>query len=94
VSDYTEDVLYGTFCQSCGEYLGDGDGFPRSCAACEQREAKDVEREEHVAGPAKPAQRGRFKIRCSCGKVVYAATKEQVGEYARTHIAARTKGAT
>lgn len=27
-------VLDGDVCQSCGEYIGEGMGFPRSCAGC------------------------------------------------------------
>lgn len=27
-------VLNGDDCESCGEYLGEGDGFPRQCAGC------------------------------------------------------------
>lgn len=27
-------MLEGILCQYCGEYLGDGDGFPQSCSCC------------------------------------------------------------
>lgn len=27
-------MIGGEMCQYCGEYLGDGDGYPRSCAGC------------------------------------------------------------
>lgn len=31
-------MLEGTLCPSCGEYLGDGDGFPVLCAGCQEEE--------------------------------------------------------
>lgn len=31
MADY---ILDGDDCQECGEYLGPGDGFPRTCASC------------------------------------------------------------
>jgi hypothetical protein len=27
-------MLDGTLCEQCGEYIDEGDGFPRLCAAC------------------------------------------------------------
>lgn len=35
MGEYADYMLNGDDCQSCGEYLGDGDGFPRNCAGCE-----------------------------------------------------------
>ena len=29
-----EQIENGDFCQLCGEYMGDGDGYPRSCEGC------------------------------------------------------------
>lgn len=29
-------MLEGAMCQWCGEYLGDGDGFPVVCAGCQR----------------------------------------------------------
>lgn len=34
MGEYAEMILDGTCCQGCGEYLGDGDGFPVYCSAC------------------------------------------------------------
>jgi hypothetical protein len=31
MADY---MINGDDCQYCGEYLGEGDGYPRSCAGC------------------------------------------------------------
>ncbi|MCA0421901.1 MAG: hypothetical protein LCH61_01030 [Proteobacteria bacterium] len=33
MGEYAEMMLDGTCCEGCGEYLGDGDGFPRYCSA-------------------------------------------------------------
>lgn len=27
-------MIDGTLCEQCGEYLGEGDGYPRYCGAC------------------------------------------------------------
>lgn len=33
-------MLEGAMCQGCGEYLGDGDGYPTYCAACSSEGAR------------------------------------------------------
>lgn len=38
MGEYADYMLNGDDCQSCGEYLGSGSGFPRNCASCEARE--------------------------------------------------------
>lgn len=41
MADY---MLNGDDCQYCGQYLGEGDGFPRSCSGCgDEDEEEDVE---------------------------------------------------
>lgn len=37
MSDETmaEQIINGDFCELCGEYLGEGDGFPRKCKGCQ-----------------------------------------------------------
>ncbi len=42
MSDYTDDVLEGILCQVCGQYLGEGNGYPTSCPDCENEEDEDV----------------------------------------------------
>lgn len=32
MGEYAEMMLDGTCCEGCGEYLGDGDGFPAYCS--------------------------------------------------------------
>jgi len=46
MADY---MLMGDDCQSCGEYLGDGDGYPRNCRSCEaelQKEKRQKKKKE------------------------------------------------
>jgi hypothetical protein len=33
-------MLDGDLCEGCGDYLGDGDGFPRLCESCEEESEK------------------------------------------------------
>lgn len=35
MGEAAEMMLDGDYCQCCGEYLGEGDGYLRSCAGCE-----------------------------------------------------------
>lgn len=35
MSDYTDDVLDGLFCEECGEFLEEAVGYPRKCKGCE-----------------------------------------------------------
>lgn len=34
MGDIADGVINGDFCEVCGEYLGEGDGFPRTCMGC------------------------------------------------------------
>lgn len=38
MGEMAEYIINGDDCQECGEYIGPGDGFPRSCAGCKPRE--------------------------------------------------------
>jgi hypothetical protein len=42
MGEYAEMMLDGTCCCSCGEYLGDGDGYPGYCADCQPEETVKV----------------------------------------------------
>ena len=44
MGDIADMMLEGDMCQFCGEWLGDGDGFPRSCPSCgdDDEEVKPV----------------------------------------------------
>lgn len=35
MGELAEYILNGDDCQECGQYIGDGDGFPRSCSDCQ-----------------------------------------------------------
>ena len=39
MGDMTDGIMDGDFCQNCGCYMEDGQGFPRSCSDC-RRETK------------------------------------------------------
>ena len=34
MGEISEAILNGDFCQLCGEYIGEGSGFPRTCRGC------------------------------------------------------------
>ena len=38
MGDIADFILEGGLCQGCGEYLGEGDGFPTFCASCQREE--------------------------------------------------------
>lgn len=33
-------MIDGTMCSDCGEYIGEGDGFPRQCSSCRPRSSR------------------------------------------------------
>jgi len=43
MGEMAEYLLNGDDCSSCGEYIGEGDGFPRECAGCRGAEPEDTE---------------------------------------------------
>lgn len=38
MGDYVDMILEGMMCQECGEYIGEGDGFPVTCGGCSEDE--------------------------------------------------------
>jgi hypothetical protein len=36
MGDVADDILDGDMCELCGEWLGDGDSYPRKCESCEK----------------------------------------------------------
>lgn len=34
MSEHTDDILDGLFCQSCNAFMGNACGYPRSCKDC------------------------------------------------------------
>ena len=62
MGEIAEAMLDGTFCAACGEYMGEGDGFPRYCSpACDPY----VHTTSHDQPPYNAAGRHRCK---DCGK--------------------------
>jgi hypothetical protein len=41
MGEQAEYVLNGDDCQECGEYIGEGEGFPRTCSTCKGEEVGD-----------------------------------------------------
>lgn len=37
MGEAAEAILEGEDCQECGEYIGGGDGYPRTCSACQSK---------------------------------------------------------
>ena len=61
MADY---MINGDDCQECGEYLGEGDGYPRSCASC---------RAQHKHESRIPKGQMIQRVACpSCGKKIKA----------------------
>lgn len=40
MGEMADAALNGDMCQSCGEWLGDGDGYPVTCDGCKQDQEK------------------------------------------------------
>lgn len=34
MGDVADAILNGDDCELCGEYIGEGDGYPRKCSGC------------------------------------------------------------
>lgn len=32
--EMADDIINGVFCQVCGDYMGEGNGFPVTCGGC------------------------------------------------------------
>lgn len=48
MGEYADYMLNGDDCQYCGEYLGEGDGYPRSCKSCRDEERKQPAKKQAV----------------------------------------------
>jgi hypothetical protein len=55
MGDWADLMLDGVVCQSCGVYLGDAVGYPRSCANCESVSHGDSKEWTH-SDPTEPVQ--------------------------------------
>lgn len=36
MGEIADSIIEGDFCQECGEFMGDGDGYPRTCGGCKK----------------------------------------------------------
>jgi hypothetical protein len=43
MGEIADQILNGDMCEGCGEWMGEGDGYPRRCPGClhEENEAKE-----------------------------------------------------
>ncbi len=37
MGDWADSIIDGVVCEKCGEYLGEGDGFPTTCENCKKK---------------------------------------------------------
>lgn len=66
MGEMADAMLDGTFCQYCGDFLDSDNGYPTSCASCEQEERKTNGITYTKGGSPRPS-----KIRCElCNKLV------------------------
>ncbi len=66
MGDIADMMLEGVLCQICGEYLGDGDGYPVTCSGCQKTEK---ERMQEKVYPESIVRNGmRFYPCGKCGK--------------------------
>ncbi|KKL10832.1 hypothetical protein LCGC14_2551890 [marine sediment metagenome] len=59
-------MLNGDDCESCGDYIGPGPGYPRNCAACQpeaDRSEKEQKRKRAESRKAKKNPTGPFVLR-------------------------------
>jgi len=60
VGEYADMMLEGVMCQWCGEFLGEGEGFPTICAGCQSESGVD----QHGNKPTKTAGQKRRRHNC------------------------------
>jgi hypothetical protein len=96
MGEMAEYMLNGDDCQSCGEYLGEGDGFPRNCAACDDGEDDDYAKAlaQTKKKPKPPSNKDMDKCRSAAGLAMVALEKALVasfGEKAQISKASKKK---
>lgn len=47
MGDVADMMIDGTLCESCGVFLGAGDGFPRQCDSCRGEQLRERETKQH-----------------------------------------------
>lgn len=49
MGEYAEMTLSGEFCEACGEFMGDGNGYTQRCADCHHEiTTAEVEKERSI----------------------------------------------
>ena len=84
MGEMAEYMLNGDDCQSCGEYLGEGDGFPRNCAACADGEDDDYAKalkQKKKPAPKQPANKDMDKCRVAAAFAMVALEQALVGSF-------------
>lgn len=47
MGQWADDALDGTCCEQCGQFLGEGEGYPRLCCSC-SNEVEDAKEEKEA----------------------------------------------
>ena len=69
MGDIADMILEGCMCQGCGEFLGEGEGFPAYCPSCQSDENKAEKALKKAANIEKNARQKKTKCP-DCGKKV------------------------
>lgn len=67
MGEIAEMMLDGCMCQWCGDFLGDGDGFPVVCISCQHENGVNAFGEPRKKKP-RPAPKKDKTLVCSCGR--------------------------
>lgn len=68
MGDIADAILEGQTCQWCGEDLGDGDGYPVVCVACQKEHGVDQNGNKHGQEPKMRTLLDPRTIVCGHGK--------------------------
>jgi hypothetical protein len=74
MGEIAEMMLEGMLCEGCGEFLGDGDGFPARCASC-----GPISLQHALRQPIGAKRRGKANRYGAAELAVHAAKKHPCG---------------
>ena len=74
MGEMAEAMLNGEFCQGCGEFLGDGDGYPTFCRGCRKTERPERETRPMVGDDLLRFVCGGHKLAARFKAIVQAST--------------------
>lgn len=73
MGEIADAILEGVFCQGCGDYLGEGGGYPTFCRGCQPKRPPRRRRAIHrndaqgiAAAVRKDAERSRQEAEATC----------------------------